>query len=85
MIEGEFLMRGFKDYFKCDACGNMEFRRIYCFGFSFQKVNFSDGLIYNRLNEEKYQCTSCNKNFTKAEIENGMADLRAKNKNHLED
>lgn len=73
-------MSGFKDYFVCDGCGNREFKRIYCFGFKFQKVNFDDRLIYDRLNEEKYQCTECNKTFTKAEIEHGLTDLRAKHR-----
>ena len=78
-------MSGFKDYFSCDACGNKEFKRIYCFGFRFQKVNFSDSLIYDRLNEEKYQCMACKKIFARADIERGLADLKTKRKYDLKD
>lgn len=77
-------MSGFKDYFECDGCGNKAFKRIYCFGFRFQKVNFSDQLIYERLSEEKYQCTECKKTFTLKEINQGLAALKAKRKSNFE-
>ena len=73
-----------KDYFECDGCGNKEFKRVYCFGFKFQKVNFSDQLIYDRLNEEKYQCTECKKTFTMKEINQGLAAIKAKRKSNFE-
>lgn len=77
-------MSGFKDYFECDSCGSREFKRIYCFGFRFQKVNFSDRLIYDRVNEEKYQCTGCKKTFAMKEIDQGLAALRANRRSNLE-
>ena len=76
-------MSSFKDYFECNGCGNKEFERIYCFGFSFQEVNFQDHLIYNRLNEEKYKCTECKKIFSMKEINQGLAAIRAKRRSNF--
>ena len=62
-----------QDYFLCEECQNKDFKRIYNFSMRFQGVNFSDELIYERLNEEIYQCTKCNRTFSKEEIEDGLA------------
>ena len=77
-------MSSFKDYFECDGCGCKEFKRVYCFGFRFQEVNFQDQLIYDRLDEEKYQCTECNKTFTMKEINQGLAGIRARRRSNFE-
>jgi hypothetical protein len=64
-----------QDYFLCDSCGNKEFMPVYSFSLRFHGVNFSDGLIYDELVCEEYQCTKCRKTFSKKNIENGMAEL----------
>jgi hypothetical protein len=62
-----------KDYFLCDRCKNKDFVRIYNFSVRFRSVNFSDDLMYDQVVEEIYQCTHCQKIFSKANID---AELR---------
>ena len=59
----------FQEYFLCDDCENKDFKRIYNFSLKFHTINFSDDLIYDRLTDEIYQCTKCNKTFTKHQVE----------------
>jgi len=73
-------MSDFRDYFVCDSCDNKDFKLIYNFSLRLHKVNFSDKLIYDELTEELYQCTNCQKNFTRAEMENGLIELKKKYK-----
>ncbi len=68
-------MDDIREHFRCDSCKNKEFKLIYNFSLRFHKVNFSDELIYDRLMDEIYQCTKCQKTFTKKEIEDGLAEL----------
>jgi DNA-directed RNA polymerase subunit RPC12/RpoP len=75
-------MKSIRDYFECDECGNRHFKLVYTFSIRFHGVNFSDQLIYDRTKEEFYQCTKCQKTFSKAEIEQGLdkiKDTRRKN------
>jgi ribosomal protein L37AE/L43A len=65
-----------QDYFVCDSCSNKEFTRIYNFSMRFYKVNFSDELVYDRLTDEIYQCTRCNKTFTKEQIDNALTEFK---------
>lgn len=69
-----------RDYFLCDGCSNKEFKRICNFSLRFHGVNFSDDLIYDNLIEETYQCTKCQKIFTKTQIEEGLNELKKKHK-----
>ena len=68
------------DFFVCDSCSNKDFNRLYNFYLRFHGVNFSDELIYDKMVEERYQCTKCRKTFTKKEIEEGLSQLRKKRK-----
>ena len=68
------------DFFVCDSCLNKDFSSLCNFSLRFHGVNFSDELIYDEMVEERYQCTKCQKNFTKKEIEEGLAELRRKRK-----
>jgi len=65
-----------QDYFLCDSCSNKDFKLIYNFSLRFHGVNFSDDLIYDKLSEEMYQCTKCQKTFTKNQIEEGLNKLK---------
>lgn len=69
-----------QDYFVCDSCKNKDFTRIYNFSMRFYTVNFSDELIYDKLTDEIYQCTRCNKTFTKEQIDNLLAEFKKKRK-----
>jgi hypothetical protein len=69
-----------QEYFLCDSCSNREFKRVYSFSLRFHGVNFSDDLIYDSLTEETYQCTGCQRRFTKNEIEKGLAEIRRRRK-----
>ena len=69
-----------QDYFLCDSCKNKNFKRIYNFSLRFHGVNFSDDLIYDKLTHELYQCTQCNKTFTMVEIQEGLAEIKARRK-----
>lgn len=68
------------DYFMCDNCSNKDFKLVYNFCLRFHGVNFSDDLIYDKIIEEKYECTQCKKTFSKADIEKGLSTLRSKRK-----
>lgn len=79
-VYGGILMDDILDFFVCDSCSNKDFSRLYNFYLRFHGVNFSDELIYDDMVEERYQCTKCQKNFTKKEIEEGLSELRKKRK-----
>ncbi len=66
------------DYFECEKCGNLEFRPVYSFSLRFHTVNFSDNLIYERVNEERFECTRCNARYTKDEIRQRLRELKRK-------
>ena len=57
-----------QDYFLCDSCQNKDFKRIYNFSIRLHDVNFADELIYDEMTDVIYQCTQCNKTFTKEEV-----------------
>jgi len=69
-------MDDIQDYFLCDSCSNKDFRLVYNFSLRFHGVNFADDLIYDRLQEEIYECTKCKKAFTSQEIEEGLNKLK---------
>jgi ribosomal protein L37AE/L43A len=69
-------MESIRDYFECDVCGNRRFKLVYTFSLRFHRVNFSDQLIYDRIKEEFYQCTECQKTFSKAQIEEGLGKIK---------
>jgi hypothetical protein len=74
-------MKVIHEYFLCDACECKDFKRIYNFSIRLHSVNFSDDLVYDRLNDEVYQCAKCGKTFLKDQIEEGIQALKNKNKN----
>ncbi len=69
-----------RDYFVCDSCSNKDFKLVYNFSLRYRGVNFSDDLMYQRLREEKYECTGCKKAFTRQQIEEGLGELKRKRK-----
>jgi len=73
-------MNYIEEYFLCDSCQNKDFKRIYNFSLLFHGVNFSDDLIYDKLTDEIYQCTKCNKTFTKDQIEQGLAIIKVRHR-----
>jgi len=74
-------MNSIQEFFVCDNCENKDFKLVYNFSLLFHGVNFSDDLIYDKLIDERYQCTKCRKTFSKKEIEEGLAELKRKHKN----
>ena len=74
-----------RDYFLCEDCQCKDFKRIYNFSIRFHGVNFSEDLIYDKLVDEIYQCTRCQKTFTKDQIEKSLAGMRKKRKKALRD
>jgi hypothetical protein len=72
----ETLMDDILDYFLCDACAGKDFKLIYNFCVRFHGVNFSDDLIYDKTVEKRFQCTKCEKTFSREEIESGLTRLR---------
>lgn len=75
-ILGGSLMEEILDFFVCDACANKDFKLVYNFCLRFHGVNFSDDLIYDKIVEERYQCTECKKTYTKKEVEEALARIR---------
>jgi hypothetical protein len=67
-----------EEFFLCDSCQNRDFIRIYNFALRFHGVNFSDELIYDRLTDEIYQCTKCQKTFTIHEVEQRLTEIKTK-------
>ena len=72
-----------QDYFLCDSCQNKDFKLIYNFSIRFHGVNFSDELVYDRLADEIYQCTKCNKTFTKDQVEEGLNEIKVSIKGRI--
>ncbi len=73
------------EYFLCDRCGSKDFRRICNFSLRFHSINFSDELVYDRLVDEIYQCTGCQKTFTIDQIDEGLQKIKEKHKNASSD
>ena len=69
-------MEEIRDYFLCDSCENKEFKLVYSFSMRFHNVNFSDDVIYDKIIDELYECTKCQKTFTKNEIEAKLAQFK---------
>lgn len=69
-----------QDYFLCDGCQNKDFKRIYHFSLRFHGINFSDDLIYDKITDEIYQCTQCQKTFTREEIEEELEGIKSRRK-----
>lgn len=65
-----------EDYFLCESCQNKDFKLIYNFRIRFHGVNFSDQLVYDRLTDEIYQCTQCQKTYTKQQVEEGLDEIK---------
>ena len=74
-------MNDIQDYFLCNNCANKDFKLVYNFSLKFNRVNFSDSLIYDKLIKEMYQCTKCQKIFTKKQIEDGLDEYKKRRKN----
>ena len=68
------------EYFFCDGCQNKEFTRTTTFSLRFHGINFSDELIYDKVNEEIYLCTKCKKKFSRGQIEEGLSAIKNKYK-----
>jgi len=66
-----------KEYLVCDNCKNKNFIRIYNFALRSKKVNFSDEVISDQVSEELYQCTNCQKTFTKQQIISRLKGMEA--------
>lgn len=64
------------EYFECDNCRSRDFKRLYRFALRFHGVNFSDDLIYDQQTSEVYQCMDCKKQFSREEIEKGLAEIK---------
>ena len=71
-------MKFIHEYFECDGCECVDFKRIYKFSVRFHGINFSDDLIYDKMTDELYQCTNCHKTFTKEQIEAGLEKIKKK-------
>ena len=69
-------MDSIQDYFLCDSCQNKDFKQIYNFSIRFHSVNFSDDLMYDKLTEEIFQCTKCNKTFTRDQVEQVLGEIK---------
>ena len=73
-------MEEIQDYFLCENCANKDFKLVYNFSLRFHGVNFSDDLIYDRLVEEIYHCTQCNKVYTRKQIEERLSEFKRRRK-----
>lgn len=73
-------MEFIQEYFECDRCQNRDFKRIYNFSIRFHHCNFSDELIYDKLTDEIYQCTGCQKTFAIGQIEEGLTNIKKNRK-----
>ncbi len=69
-----------RDFFECKKCGCRTFRPIYTFSLRFYRVNFSDDLIYDRINEERYECTNCGAIYTMDEIKDALREIKRRRK-----
>ncbi len=76
-------MNFIQDYFTCDNCQNKDFKRIYNFSLRFHYCNFSDELIYDKVTDEIYQCTHCQKTFAIDQIEEGLTVIKKKHKSKV--
>ncbi len=73
------------DYFLCDGCQNKNFTRIHRFSIRFYGVNFSDDLVYDKLTDELFQCTTCGKTFTMQQIEDVLTEFKKKRRSGSEE
>jgi transposase-like protein len=73
-------MNSIREFFVCDSCNNKDFKLVYNFSLLFHGVNFSNDLIYDKIIDERYQCTQCRKTFSKVQVEEGLAEVKRKQK-----
>ena len=73
-------MEEIQDYFLCENCANKDFKLVYNFSLRFHGVNFTDDLIYDRLTEEIFHCTKCNKIYTRKQIEECLSEFKRRRK-----
>jgi predicted nucleic-acid-binding Zn-ribbon protein len=69
-----------RDYFECERCGNRNFRAVYTFSLKFHKVNFSDELVYDRINEERFECTKCGAMYSMEQIREALRQIKRRRK-----
>lgn len=69
-------MEDIQDFFLCDNCAGKDFKLVYNFCVKYHGVNFSDHLIYDKVIDEQFQCTNCEKIYSREEIEAGLTKLR---------
>ncbi len=69
-----------REYFECRECGNRNFRPVYTFSLKFHRVNFSDELVYDRINEEKFECTKCGAIYSLEQIREGLREIKRRMK-----
>lgn len=71
------------DYFVCENCQNKDFKRVYNFSIRLHGVNFSNQLIYEKLTDERYQCTQCNRIFTIEQIQAKLDEFKRRRKGEM--
>ncbi|RJR48223.1 MAG: hypothetical protein C4576_08530 [Desulfobacteraceae bacterium] len=69
-------MKVMRDFFFCEECRCKAFRQVYTFSMAFQKVNFSDELIYDRVTEESFECTQCGKIYSREQVEERLREFK---------
>jgi len=68
------------EYFACSKCGNTRFTKHYEFSISFHKVNFSDGLVYDKHTDEICVCTKCGSEIGFENVQTGLREIKQKQK-----
>jgi hypothetical protein len=69
------------EFFQCSDCDGKDFIRINNFSLRFHSVNFQDSLVYDRLIDEIFQCTGCQKRYTMDQINEGLEKIKKVHKN----
>ncbi len=55
--------------FLCNECRGKYFIKVYTFSIRFKEVDFSDDLIYDKLEDERYMCGACRATYSQTEVE----------------
>lgn len=62
--------------FLCNECGGKYFIKVYTFSIRFKEVDFSDDLIYDKLEDERYMCGECRATYSQVEVDDTLRQAK---------
>lgn len=62
--------------FLCNDCGGKYFLKVYTFSIRFKEVDFSDEMIYDKMEDERYMCGACRTTYSQKEVDDTLRQAK---------